>query len=98
MRDYKLYIADIEEAIEKIQSFIYGLDFKSFKNDIKTYNSVIRLPLARPCASHPCMALGIRASLSFGPFYFTTPIGVRELTRCQPGANRRFACCRFMPR
>jgi len=41
LRDYKLFILDIEEAINKIFDYINGLDFTSFKNDPKTYDSVL---------------------------------------------------------
>ncbi len=41
MRDYKLYIADIEEAIGKIQAYTRGLDEDIFRRDSKTYDSVI---------------------------------------------------------
>lgn len=41
LRDYKLYIADIEEAIKKIQLYIEDLEFDDFRNDSKTYDSVI---------------------------------------------------------
>lgn len=41
MRDYKLYIADIEEAIGKILSYTRGLDRDIFRKDYKTYDSVL---------------------------------------------------------
>jgi uncharacterized protein with HEPN domain len=41
LRDYKLYIADIKEAIEKIESYTQGLDFEKFQKDAKSYDSVI---------------------------------------------------------
>lgn len=42
MRDYKLYLHDIKEAIEKIESFIKGYTFEEFTNDHKTIDAVIR--------------------------------------------------------
>ncbi len=41
MRDYKLYIADIEEAVIKILSYTKDQDFVSFTEDPKTYESVL---------------------------------------------------------
>jgi uncharacterized protein with HEPN domain len=41
LRDYKLYIQDIIEAIEKIQIYIKNFDIESFKKDSKTYDSII---------------------------------------------------------
>ncbi|MBN2401424.1 MAG: DUF86 domain-containing protein [Spirochaetes bacterium] len=41
MRDYKLYIQDIKEVIDKIQLYIENIDLESFKNDSKTYDSVL---------------------------------------------------------
>ena len=41
MREYKLYIDDIKEAITKIQSYIQGMTLNGFKSDSKTYDSVL---------------------------------------------------------
>ena len=41
MKDYKLYIADIEEAIIKIQDYTKNYDFNLFTEDSKTYESVL---------------------------------------------------------
>lgn len=41
MRDYKLYIDDIKQSIIKIQDYTIGLSEIEFKNDIKTYDSVL---------------------------------------------------------
>jgi uncharacterized protein with HEPN domain len=41
LRDYKLFIQDIIEAIEKIQIYIKNFDIESFKKDSKTYDSII---------------------------------------------------------
>src|SRR5579863_6400285 len=41
-REYIDYIADIDECIEKIESFIEGFDFESFRTDPKTQDAIIR--------------------------------------------------------
>jgi len=35
LRDYKLYLEDILESIEKISCYIIGMDFEIFSNDKK---------------------------------------------------------------
>jgi uncharacterized protein with HEPN domain len=42
MRDHKLYLTDILNAIESIERFVAGLEAASFKNDDKTSSAVIR--------------------------------------------------------
>jgi len=42
MRDYKLYLTDILEAIESTERFVAGLDAEGFKHDDKTSSAVIR--------------------------------------------------------
>lgn len=42
MRDIKLYLRDIIEAIESIEKFVEGMEFEDFKNDDKTSSAVIR--------------------------------------------------------
>jgi uncharacterized protein with HEPN domain len=42
MRDYKLYVKDILEAAEAIESFVEGIDFEKFRADDKTTSAVIR--------------------------------------------------------
>lgn len=41
-REYKDYVIDIIEAIEKIEGFARGLDFQDFKGDEKTVFAVVR--------------------------------------------------------
>lgn len=41
-RDYRLYIDDIIEAIEKIEKYVKGLTFDEFARDTKTIDAVIR--------------------------------------------------------
>lgn len=41
-RSYKLFADDILEAIDKIESFIDGMDFDQFQNDDKTASAVLR--------------------------------------------------------
>ncbi|MHA1353291.1 MAG: HepT-like ribonuclease domain-containing protein, partial [Candidatus Heimdallarchaeaceae archaeon] len=41
-RDYRLFLKDIIEAIESIEEFIEGINFKEFINDDKTASAVIR--------------------------------------------------------
>ncbi len=41
MREYRLYIDDIQQAIVKIQSYIAGMSLDDFKTDSKTYDSVV---------------------------------------------------------
>ena len=42
MRDYKLYLYDIKEAIEKIEAFTKDFAFEEFVQDSKTSDAVIR--------------------------------------------------------
>jgi uncharacterized protein with HEPN domain len=41
-RDYKLLAQDILDSIDKIESFIGGMEFGDFRWDDKTSNAVIR--------------------------------------------------------
>ncbi len=41
-RDYRLFIKDILDAIEKIEEFVAGMDFEEFKDDDKTVSAVVR--------------------------------------------------------
>lgn len=41
-RDYKLYLEDIVESIEKIKSYIIGMDLETFSDDQKTIDAVVR--------------------------------------------------------
>jgi uncharacterized protein with HEPN domain len=42
MRDFKLYLMDILQAMEAIEQFVHGLEFDQFKQDDKTSSAVIR--------------------------------------------------------
>lgn len=42
MRDFKLYLNDILEAMESIERFVEGMEFESFQSDDKTTSAVIR--------------------------------------------------------
>jgi len=41
-REYKDYLTDIMEAMDRIEKFTEGLTFEDFKNDDKTISAVIR--------------------------------------------------------
>lgn len=41
-RDYKLYIKDILDCIEKIEEFVSGMSFDEFVKDDKTNSAVVR--------------------------------------------------------
>jgi len=41
-RDYRLYIDDLIEAIERIEKYAGGLSFEEFSRDTKTVDAVIR--------------------------------------------------------
>ena len=41
-RDYRLFIKDILDAIEKIEEFVAGMDFEEFRDDDKTVSAVVR--------------------------------------------------------
>ena len=41
-RDYRVYIDDILEAIEKIERYVEGLTFNKFAQDARTIDAVIR--------------------------------------------------------
>jgi len=42
VRNYKLYLRDISNAMESIETFVEGMDFEEFKKDDKTSSAVIR--------------------------------------------------------
>lgn len=42
MRNYKLYLQDILNAIKAIERFVKGMEFVEFKRDDKTSSAVIR--------------------------------------------------------
>lgn len=42
MRDYKLYLKDILEAMESIENFVGAMSFENFLKDDKTVSAVIR--------------------------------------------------------
>ena len=53
MRDYKLYLHDIREAAEKIETFTKGFTFEEFAKDTKTVDAVIRnLEIIGEAAKH----------------------------------------------
>lgn len=42
MRDSKLYLKDILNAMDAIETFVDGMDLEEFQNDDKTSSAVIR--------------------------------------------------------
>jgi uncharacterized protein with HEPN domain len=42
VRDYRLYLDDIIEAVRRIKEFTADMDFEDFKADIKTQDAVVR--------------------------------------------------------
>jgi uncharacterized protein with HEPN domain len=42
LRDYKLYLYDLKEAIDKVESFTEGLTSEEFAKDVKTIDAVTR--------------------------------------------------------
>jgi len=42
MRNHKLYLKDILEAMEAVEGFVEGMEFKKFQRDDKTSSAVIR--------------------------------------------------------
>jgi len=53
LRDYKLYLHDIKEAVEKIETFTKGFTFEEFAKDTKTVDAVIRnLEILGEAAKH----------------------------------------------
>jgi len=42
MRNHKLYLEDIAEALHAIEKFVDGMDYEEFKVDDKTSSAVIR--------------------------------------------------------
>jgi uncharacterized protein with HEPN domain len=53
LRDYKLYLHDIKEAVEKIETFTEGFTFEEFAQDVKTVDAVIRnLEIIGEAAKH----------------------------------------------
>jgi uncharacterized protein with HEPN domain len=41
-RDFRLYLDDILDAIQRIETYTEGLDFEAFKSDLKTQDAVVR--------------------------------------------------------
>jgi uncharacterized protein with HEPN domain len=53
LRDCKLYLHDIKEAVEKIETFTKGYTFEEFSKDSKTVDAVIRnLEILGEAAKH----------------------------------------------
>lgn len=53
MRDYKLYLIDIDEAVEKILTFTDGYNYEKFCIDAKTVDAVVRnLEIIGEAAKH----------------------------------------------
>ena len=42
MRDYRLYLEDILDAMESAEAFVEGMDFDGFQTDDKTASAVVR--------------------------------------------------------
>lgn len=42
MRDYKLYLKDILDAMERIEEFVEDMSFEKFKEDDKTSSAVVK--------------------------------------------------------
>lgn len=42
MRDSKLYLSDILDAMDSIEGFVEGMEFDDFKEDDRTVSAVIR--------------------------------------------------------
>lgn len=42
MRNHRLYLKDIFQAMESIEKFVEGMEFEDFKRDDKTSSAVIR--------------------------------------------------------
>jgi len=42
MREYRMFLTDIVEAIDEIEEFISGMDFTEFLNDRKTRKAVVK--------------------------------------------------------
>ncbi|GFP31863.1 hypothetical protein HKBW3S42_00169 [Candidatus Hakubella thermalkaliphila] len=42
MRNHRLYVKDIFQAMESIEKFVEGMEFEDFKRDDKTLSAVIR--------------------------------------------------------
>ncbi len=42
MRDYRLYLKDILDAMESIEKFVEDMSFEKFKEDDKTTSAVVR--------------------------------------------------------
>jgi uncharacterized protein with HEPN domain len=47
MRNHRLYLKDILEAMESIERFVEGMDFDEFIQDDKTASAVLQYPNAK---------------------------------------------------
>jgi uncharacterized protein with HEPN domain len=41
-RDYRLYLDDILDAIQKVRDYVRGMDYDKFSSDTKTQDAVVR--------------------------------------------------------
>lgn len=41
-RDYRLYLDDILDAINKIRGYVRGMDYEAFSSDMRTQDAVVR--------------------------------------------------------
>ncbi|MHB8860231.1 MAG: HepT-like ribonuclease domain-containing protein [Minisyncoccota bacterium] len=42
LRDYRVYLADILDAVERIETYVAGYTFETFRADSKTVDAVVR--------------------------------------------------------
>ena len=76
LRDYKLYLYDIKEAIEKIESFTKDFTYEEFVQDVKTIDAVIRnLGIIGEAAKH----ISKRFQQKHSDIDWTAIIGMRNI-------------------
>lgn len=52
-RDYRLFLQDIQDAIQDAQAFVSGMDYEAFLADRKTQNAVVHsLEIIGEAAKH----------------------------------------------
>ena len=58
-RDWTLFIADMQEACDKIADYTRGIDFSAFCADTRTVDAVVHVIAANVCGAGVAVAAGV---------------------------------------
>jgi len=79
-RGNKLYLEDIKSSIEKIESYVVGMNFEEFAKDMKTLDAVVRnLSIIGEAVNN--LSQEIKSHKRLELFFFV----LRERGKVQPG-------------